>query len=213
MSRTTTLSAAAVLLAAGLVGTSPSPATAAPTTCATATFTTRIRHVQDSAPTIRFSRLEAKTYPGRTTIAKDQKVHVERDRTLRVSLHNTAEATLGASALLKKVVNVYARLTGKTELKTSFASTVHESTTVASSTKLVIPGGTSVVWFRGWLWAHKSFQYSWCHHFGGMPEGYGTLTWTNATFTTYGYKSSGGQRCDLAAQERVARAAKNAVCV
>ncbi|MFT4009340.1 MAG: hypothetical protein QM655_04780 [Nocardioidaceae bacterium] len=181
-------------------------------TCKTSDFKTKIRHVTGKQ-SIQFSRIEAKTYPGDTTISKSQKVTVKRNKVLKVSLGYHSTATIGASALLKKVVKAYAKVTGGVTLNTAVTSTKTESKTVSSSVKMKIPGGTSVAWFRGWRYVGGTFQYSWCHHYSGMPEGYGVKTWTDSKFTTYGYQSSGGQRCDLKPTEVVAKAAKKAVCV
>lgn len=182
------------------------------TTCKTSEYTTKIRRVK-GRQAIGLTLLEAKTYPGKTTIKSGQKITVRRNTNLKAAVRIGTEATFGASAMLKKVINVYGQVTGRTGFRSSISTTKNETTTVTSSVKMVIPGGKSVAWFRGYRKVGGTFQYSWCHHFMGMPQGYGVVTWEDARFWSYGYRSSGGQRCDLVAQEAVAKAAKNKVCL
>lgn len=216
---TTTLLATTVVASLGATGAAAASASAATasgadarsSSCRTDEYRTRIRNVRGTQQ-IGLTRVRAVTYPGRTTIKKGQSVTVSTDRVFSAGVKNTVSATFGASAMLKKVVGIYGEISGRTQLRASIGSTRSESTTVSSSTKMVIPGGRSVAWFRGYRVVGGTFEYSWCHHYSGMPSQVGTVEWERARFTTYGYRSSGGQRCDVKAYEPVAQAAKRAVC-
>jgi hypothetical protein len=212
----------AALLPTALVITSVAPAQAqvpaaaqasarSTTSCNPSEYQTRIRNVAGTE-SIGLTRVKARTYPGRTTLSETHQERVETDRVIKVSLSSTTGASIGASAILKKVVNIYGNISGKTSFKTSFDSTINESVFVSTSSTVTIPGGTTVAWFRGWRKVGGTFGYSWCHHYSGMPESVGVVEWSKGHFHSYGYTSMGGQRCDKKAWEPVARVAKHAVC-
>jgi hypothetical protein len=89
------------------------------------------------------------TYPGRTTITREQRIRVQTDRVLRVALEYHGAGTPGASGMLKKVISIYGEISAPTELKASFTSTRKESKFVSSRVEMTIPGGVSVACFKG----------------------------------------------------------------
>jgi hypothetical protein len=207
----TALVTASVAPAQAQVPAQARPTARATTSCDPSEYQTRVRNVAGTQ-SIGLTRVKARTYPGRTTLSETHQERVETDRVLKVTLSSVTEATVGASAMLKKVINIYGSVSGRTSFKTSFTSTSNESVFVSTSSTVTIPGGTTVAWFRGWRKVGGTFEYSWCHHFSGMPESVGVVEWSPGRFHSYGYTSMGGQRCDQKAWEPVARAAKHAVC-
>ena len=180
--------------------------------CMTNEYKTRVKNVRGTQ-SIGITRLEGITYPGRTTISQGQRIDLHRTSNFKVAVSFNSSATLGAQAMLKKVIGIYGKVSGRTAFKSSFASTTKEAYHVFSKTTMTIPGGKSVAWFRGWRRVGGKFDYSFCQHYSGMPTYVGVVQWKTGTFRSYGYPASGGQRCDLKAREAVARKAKQMVCV
>ncbi|GAA1913433.1 hypothetical protein [Nocardioides marmoribigeumensis] len=193
-------------------GTSATTVAPRANSCMTDEYRTRVKNVRGTQ-SIGITRLEGITYPGRTRITQGQRVELHRNSNLKVAVSFSSSATLGASAMLKKVINLYGEISGRTAFKSSFSSTTKEAYYVFAKTTMTIPGGKSVAWFRGWRHVGGKFDYSFCHHYSGMPTYVGVVEWRTGSFRSYGYPASGGQRCDLTAQEAVARKAKKLVCV
>ncbi len=179
--------------------------------CDTRTFTTKVRDV-NAAEGVAVTRLHAHTYPGRTVIRKKQRIAVDLKRNVSVSVDVSSDASVGAGGILKKVVKLYIDAHGQIDVKVTFSEDRHSSLIVVNRERTVIPAGKTVVWFKGYRTLAGSFKYSVCHHMSGMPEHVGIVEWKRGHFTTYGYYSDGGQRCDFKANEPVARAARQAVC-
>lgn len=181
--------------------------------CDIRTYDTRIRKVDwNKSDTVKLIRYEVIGYPGKTTIKRGTTVTTTNKRNWSARVKGVAEATIGAEAILKKVIGIYGRVSGRTEMEATFKNTTKVTRRVKTQVKIEIPRSTSVAWYRGYRIVHGGFEYSWCHHYPGMPTYVGVKEWKKATFRSYGYPGSGGWRCNQKAQDPIAAFARKTLC-
>ncbi|MCW2794869.1 hypothetical protein [Nocardioides sp.] len=181
------------------------------TTCDRNTYVSKVRTVK-GLQSIGISRMWVHTYPGRTTIQQGETVETDHKVTLTASVSTTVGASLGAGAMLKKVVNVFAEVHGDTTYTGSISSTKSETKVVTSQTTTHIPAGRTVVWFVGHKTVKGSFQYSACDYAPDEPRDTGHVNWHSSRWSSFSIREDGGQRCDFTGNTSVARAAKRIGC-
>lgn len=182
-------------------------------TCKVSTFKNKIRKLRFKGQKARISHLFEKTYPGRTKVTVGTKYTAAKEDLVNSSVSVSYGFTGGASAMLKKVIGIYAESNSSAAFTRSKKTVTRSKITIKVSEQVTIPAGVTVAWYRGYRTLGGKFQYSWCHAISGMPAGYGIKTWTDARFTSFGYQGEGGQRCDIAPAAFIARAAYNKVCL
>lgn len=179
--------------------------------CNRNTYETKVRAVT-GVQDIGINRMWVRTYPGRTTISSGETVTTNHRTTLQADVGSTIGASVGAGAMLKKVVNVFAEAHADTNYKVSITDTSGDSATVVNQTTVVIPAGKTVVWFVGHKTVTGTFEYSSCNALDGSDPVTGVVKWRSSTWKSFDIRDDGGQRCDLAANTSVARAAKQIGC-
>ena len=217
--RLAALGAAAALLAGTAASPAPAVAASAPAAeagrgadfCNRHTYDTKVRFVKGST-SIGISRMWVHTYPGDTTIHRGETVTTDHRKTFKAKVGTTVGASIGAEAMLKKVVGIFAEIHGESSYRASFGTTKTETRTVTSETTTRIPGGKTVVWFVGHKVVTGTFEYSSCNALDGSDPDTGVVKWRKSSWDSFAIRDDGGQRCDLRANTLVAKAAKKIAC-
>jgi hypothetical protein len=182
-------------------------------TCKVSTFKNKIRKLKFQGQKARISHLREKSYPGKTTVKVGTKYEAKHEDVVSSSVSASYGFTGGAQAMLKKVIGIYAEQSATAAFTTATQTITTKKINITVSEKVTIPAGVTVVWYSGYRYLGGRFQYSWCHHYPGMPTDYGVKTWTDAKFTSFGYRGDGGQRCDIKPTAFIAQAAYQKVCL
>ncbi|WP_154402627.1 hypothetical protein [Nocardioides speluncae] len=195
----------------GSAGAATSAVDRAATICNAHTYHRKVRNIKGTYKSAVLTQRRAETFPGRTTIREGSLHQTNRVKRLRVRVAHLIQAGGGAEATLKKVVNVFLSAHQEASIRATFANTFRERTKVRQSVKMVIPGGVSVIWFRGYSFAHGTLSMSRCDAINGTGDG--RVVWERKSWTSYGWPDEGGQRCDLAPRTPAARVAKAQGCI
>lgn len=190
---------------------STSSASSAAAFCNVHTYVRKVRDVTGKYRTAVLTRRRAVTYPGPTVIREGTRVASTRRTTLGVRVGHYVEGGAGASAILKKVVNVYLEANQRAEIRATYGNTSRESSRVRTDVRIRIPRATSVIWFRGYSFVRGTVMLSRCDAIDGRGDG--RVVWERKGWSSYGWPDEGGQRCDLPARTPAARLAKARGCV
>ena len=207
--------ASVALATAGLVGAPAHAAEASPVAaphghpCNAHGYQTKVRDVRGET-FVKLTRLRSITYPGPKTIKKGTRIKSAHNYSIDANVKASGGLELGAGVVLKKIVNVFGKTHGEVSWAVRVTDNGSESKVITLHTKLRIPRATSVVYFSGWMGAHGTASYSYCDAIEGSGEGY--VKWQKASWHTYGGRGSGGQNCRVKAYDKIAAAAKNAMC-